>query len=174
VGCRAPVIVVVAGVSGSGKSTVGALLAGRMHAEFIDGDELHPAANVAKMRAGVPLTDADRGPWLAAIGAWMDRCIAAGACGVVTCSALRRAYRAALLTGRPDARLVFLCVDPGAAAARLAARHGHFFPATLLDSQFRDLEPPGDGEDVLVVDASRPAGELVAGIAARLRPGQQP
>lgn len=165
-------IVVVAGVSGSGKSTVGALLAGRMHGQFIDGDELHPAVNVAKMRAGVPLTDADRAPWLAAIGAWMDQRTAAGTSGVVTCSALRRAYRATLLNGRPDARLVFLRIDPGAAAARLAARHGHFFPAALLGSQFRDLEPPGDGEDVLVVEASRPAGELVADIAARLQPGQ--
>lgn len=165
-------IVVVAGVSGSGKSTVGALLAGRRHWEFIDGDELHPAANVAKMRAGVPLTDADRAPWLAAIGAWMDQRIAAGTSGVVTCSALRRAYREALLNGRPGARLVFLRIDPATAAARLAARHGHFFPTTLLDSQFRTLEPPGDDEGALIVDASRPPDELVAGIAAGLQDGQ--
>ena len=165
-------IVVVAGVSGSGKSTVAALLADRMNWEFIDGDELHPAANVAKMRAGIPLTDADRAPWLAAIGTWMDQRIAAGTSAVVTCSALRRAYRAALLDGRPDTRLVFLRIDPGTAAARLATRHGHFFPPVLLASQFRDLEPPGDGEDALVVDASRPAGDLVAVIAAGLPPGQ--
>lgn len=173
-GCRGPVIVVVAGVSGSGKSTVGALLAGRMGWKFIDGDELHPAANVAKMRAGVPLTDADRAPWLATIGAWMDQRIAAGTSGVVACSALRRAYRATLLDGRPDARLVFLLIDPATAAARLAARHGHFFPTTLLDSQFRALEPPGDGEDVLIVEAGRPPGELAAEIAAGLQPGRRP
>ncbi|MGH3158225.1 MAG: gluconokinase [Streptosporangiaceae bacterium] len=163
-GTAATLIVVVAGVSGSGKSTVGALLAERLHAVFADGDSFHPAANVAKMHAGVPLTDADRQPWLSAIGAWMDDRIAAGDRAVVACSALRRAYRDALLAGRPTARLVFLMVSPEVAAARLAARHGHFFPAGLLDSQFRDLEPPAPDENVLVVDADQPPARLAADI----------
>ena len=97
-------IVVIAGVSGSGKSTVGALLAGRLGWPFADGDAFHPAANLAKMKAGIPLTDADRGPWLAAIGAWMDERLAASQSAVVACSALRRAYRDALLGGRPGPR----------------------------------------------------------------------
>jgi gluconokinase len=162
------VIVVVAGVSGSGKSTVGALLASRLHWEFIDGDSLHPTANVAKMHAGVPLTDADRRPWLQAIEDWIDRRRAAGASAVVACSALHRAYREALLAGRPDTRLMFLMVSPAVAAARLAVRRGHFFPARLLESQFRELEPPGPDEPVLVIDADRPATELVADIISRL------
>lgn len=162
-------IVVVAGVSGSGKTTVGALLAGRLHWEFLDGDSLHSAANIAKMHAGVPLTDADRRPWLRAIEDWMDQRRSAGASAVVACSALHRAYRAELLAGRPEVRLVFLMVSRAVVAARLAARHGHFFPAGLLDSQFRELEPPGPDEPVLVLDASRPAEDLVADIISRLQ-----
>jgi gluconokinase len=163
------VIVVVAGVSGSGKSTVGALLASRLRWEFMDGDSLHPAANVAKMHAGVPLTDADRRPWLRAIENWTDQRRSAGASAVLACSALHRAYRAELVEGRPEVRLVFLMVSPAVAAARLAARHGHFFPAGLLDSQFRELQPPGPDEPMLVLDADRPPSELVAGIIASLQ-----
>jgi carbohydrate kinase (thermoresistant glucokinase family) len=162
------VIVVVAGISGSGKSTVGALLASRLHWEFMDGDSLHAAANVAKMHAGVPLTDADRRPWLRAIEDWMDKRISAGASAVVACSALHRAYRQELVAGRPEVRLVLLMVSPAVAAARLAARHGHFFPAGLLDSQLRELEPPGPDEPVLVIDADRSCEELVADIITRL------
>ena len=168
-GCRDTVIVVVAGVSGSGKTTVGAMLAGRLHWEFMDGDSLHPAANIAKMHAGLPLTDADRRPWLRAIEDWMDQRRAAGASAVLACSALHRAYREELAAGRPEVRLVFLRVSREVAAARLAVRHGHFFPARLLDSQFRDLEPPAPDEPVLVVDAGRPAAELVAEIISRLQ-----
>lgn len=160
-GCRSAVIVVVAGVSGSGKTTVGVQLAARLHWEFMDGDSLHSAANVAKMHAGVPLTDADRRPWLKAIEDWMDQRRAAGVSAVVACSALHRAYRDELLAGRPDARMVFLMVSRAVAAARLAARHGHFFPAGLLDSQFRELQPPGPDEPVLVANADRPWAELV-------------
>jgi carbohydrate kinase (thermoresistant glucokinase family) len=162
------VIVVVAGVSGSGKSTVGAMLAGRLHWEFMDGDSLHPAANIAKMRAGLPLTDADRRPWLRAMEGWMDQRRAAGASAVLACSALHRAYREELAAGRPEVRLVFLTVSREVVAARLAARHGHFCPARLLDSQFRVLEPPAPDEPVLVIDAGRPAAELVAEIITRL------
>jgi gluconokinase len=163
------VIVVVAGVSGSGKSTVGAALARHMHAEFADGDAFHPAANVAKMRAGQPLTDADREPWLRAIEAWMDERIADGLQGVIACSALHRAYRDRLLDGRPAARMVFLAITPQVAAQRVAHRPAHFFPARLLDSQFATLEPPEPDERVLVVDASQPVDVLVTGIAAGLR-----
>jgi gluconokinase len=161
-------IVVVAGVSGSGKSTVGALLAGRLGWAFADGDSFHPAANVAKMAAGIPLTDDDRRPWLGAIAAWMDERAAAGDSGVVACSALKRAYRDVLLDGRPAARLVFLDIGHDADMTRLAARHGHFFPARLLDSQFDDLEMPRAPENVLVVPADGTPEELVATIIRRL------
>jgi carbohydrate kinase (thermoresistant glucokinase family) len=163
------VIVVVAGVAGSGKSTAGAALARRLHAEFADGDAFHPLANVAKMRAGEPLTDADREPWLRAIEDWMDERIAARRQGVIACSALRRAYRDRLLRGRPDARMVFLALSPQVAAARLAGRPAHFFPTRLLDSQFATLEPPDPAERVLVMHADQPLDVLVAGIAADLR-----
>jgi gluconokinase len=171
VGCADAVIVVVAGVSGSGKSTVGALLAGVLGCEFTDGDAMHPAANVAKMHAGVALTDADREPWLATIAGWMDEQLAAGRSAVLACSALRRAYRSFLLDGRPAVRLVFLRISPEAAAARLATRHGHFFPAALLASQFRDLEPPGPDEPVLTVAAVQAPGALISEIVAALQPG---
>jgi gluconokinase len=161
-------IVVVAGVSGSGKSTIGALLAGRLGWAFADGDSFHPAANVAKMAAGTPLTDDDRWPWLAAIGTWMDERAAAGESGVVACSALKRAYREMLLDGRPAARLVFLDVPRDLDAARLNARHGHFFPAMLASTQFDDLEVPGPAENALVVPAAGTPEELVAAIIARL------
>jgi carbohydrate kinase (thermoresistant glucokinase family) len=121
-------ILIVAGVSGSGKTTVGSMLAGRLGWRFADADGFHPAANIAKMRAGIPLTDDDRWPWLRAIGAWMDERIRTGESAVVTCSALKRAYRDELLDGRPQAHLVFLAVDRDVVARRLTARHGHFFP----------------------------------------------
>ena len=143
-------IVVVAGVSGSGKTTVGTLLAARLGWTFADGDEFHPAANVARMRAGLPLTDADREPWLAALTAWMDQQTAAGQSAVLACSALRRAYRARLLGGRPAARMVFLLISRGEGETRLTARPGHFFPAALLDSQLETLEPPQPDEDYAV------------------------
>jgi gluconokinase len=164
-------IVIVAGVSGSGKTTVGALLAGRLGWQFADADDFHPAANVAKMRAGVPLTDEDRWPWLRAIGAWMDERIAGNDPAVITCSALKRSYRDLLLGGRPRARMVFLAPDREELARRLAARHGHFFPEQLLGSQFADLELPspeetGAGERVLTVvpaaDPETTAGAIVA------------
>jgi gluconokinase len=147
-------------VSGSGKTTVGRLLAGRLGWPFADGDSFHPAANVAKMAAGVPLTDDDRWPWLAAIRAWMDSTIAAGGSGVVACSALKRRYRDYLLEGRPEVRLVFLDVSRDEDLARLRARRGHFFPARLLDSQFGDLERPGSAEGALVL-AARPSPEAL-------------
>ncbi len=162
----------MAGVSGSGKTTVGALLAGHLHWPFADADDFHPAANVEKMRAGIPLTDADRWPWLRAIGGWMDERIARDEPAVITCSALKRAYRDALLGGRPQARMIFLAVDPEVLARRLAARHGHFFPGRLLSTQFDALEPPQPDERVLTVVAAGPAADTVAEIIAVLWPGE--
>ena len=159
-------IVIVAGVSGSGKTTVGALLAGRLGWRFADADDFHPAANVEKMRAGIPLTDADRWPWLRAIAAWMDERIGHGEDAVLACSVLKRSYRDLLLGGRPDARMVFLAPDPEVLARRLAARHGHFFPGQLLGTQLDALEPPGPDERVLtVVPADDPAATVTSIIA---------
>jgi gluconokinase len=161
-------IVIVAGVSGSGKTTVGALLAGQLGWEFEDGDGLHPASNIAKMEAGTPLTDEDRRPWLGAVAAWMDRQTAAGASGVIACSALKRSYRDRLLDGRPDVRMVFLRADRGTLAARLAARQGHFFRPELLDSQLAEAEIPRPGERAIVVDGSGPPAAVAREIIRRL------
>jgi carbohydrate kinase (thermoresistant glucokinase family) len=162
------VIVLVGGVAGSGKTTVGAVLADRLHWPFVDADAFHSAANIAKMRSGVPLTDADRQPWLAAIGSWMDERMAAGESAVAGCSALKRSYRDRLLAGRPQAWLAFLEISRELAHARLAARHGHFFTVKLLDSQFAELEPPLHEQRLLVLDATRPPDRLADEIIARL------
>ncbi|MDQ2811010.1 MAG: gluconokinase [Actinomycetota bacterium] len=159
-------ILIVAGLSGSGKTTVGAMLAGRLGWPFADADSFHPAANVEKMRAGLPLTDDDRWPWLRAIGAWMDERIAAGESAVVTCSALKRSYRDLLLGGRPQARMIFLEVGRDTLAERLAARQGHFFPGQLLGTQFDAFEPPQPGERaVSIVPAGDPAATVASIIA---------
>jgi gluconokinase len=161
-------IVVLAGVSGSGKTTVGSLLASRLGWPFEDGDALHPPANVAKMRSGVPLTDEDRKPWLAAVAGWMDRQIAAGVSAVVACSALKRRYREFLLSGRPTARLVLLDADREVLADRLRERHGHFFPVWLLESQLAALELPGPGEPGIVVTATGNPATIADEIIQRL------
>ncbi len=139
------------GVSGSGKTTIGALLAGRLGWAFEDGDDLHPASNVAKMAGGTPLTDADRWPWLDAIAAWIDGLRVAGNQGVVTCSALKRVYRDRLLLGRDDVRLVYLQGNHELISKRQAARQGHFMPTSLIDSQFATLEQPTPEERPFVV-----------------------
>jgi gluconokinase len=162
------VIVVMAGVAGSGKTTVGQLLARRVGWVFADGDEFHPAANVAKMHAGIPLTDADRRPWLQAIAAWMNARAEAGESAVVACSALKRRYRELLLAANPAVRLVFLVIPLDADEARLGARQGHFFPRQLLDSQFADLELPAPPEPVLVVATTGTAGQTAGEIMGRL------
>jgi gluconokinase len=162
-------IVVVAGVAGSGKTTVGLLLAGRLGWTFADGDSFHPAANVARMRAGLPLTDADRGPWLAAMTSWMDGIIATGQSAVLACSALKRRYREELLEGRDQAELVFLVISREQDEGRLTTRHGHFFPEPLLASQFADLELPEDEQRVHLVDVgNRPAGQVTEQIVTLL------
>jgi gluconokinase len=168
------VILIVAGVAGSGKTTVGALLAGRLRWRFADADTFHPEANVAKMHAGIPLTDADREPWLCAVTDWMDERIAAGQSGVVTCSALKRAYRDRLLNGRPMATMVFLQVSREVLEQRLATRPGHFFPGKLLDSQLEALEPPGPDERVHTVLAERDSATTAAQIIAVLWPYGEP
>jgi carbohydrate kinase (thermoresistant glucokinase family) len=142
------------GVAGSGKTTIARMLADRLGWRFQEGDALHPPANVAKMSAGTPLTDDDRWPWLHAIAAVIDGWRGEGASGIVTCSALKRAYRAILVGDRPDVRIVHLAGDKALIAARMAARKGHFMPTALLDSQFATLEPPGPEENAITVDIS--------------------
>jgi gluconokinase len=161
-------VVVIMGVSGSGKTTIAALLAGRLQWEFEDGDWLHPAANVDKMHSGVALTDEDRRPWLQAIAAWIDQTRRAGRHGVVACSALKRRYRDVLIGARPDVRLVYLKGDEALIARRIAARHGHFMPAALLHSQFEALEEPAPDEKPIVVSIDARPGDIVARIAAEL------
>ncbi len=162
------------GVSGSGKTTVGALLAGRLGWNFAEADDFHPAANIAKMRSGVPLDDADRLPWLNAIAAQIDRWRAEGRNGVVTSSALKRRYRDILVGDRPEVRLVYLKGDRELIAHRLAARQGHFMPASLLDSQFANLEEPGPDERPIVVAIGDPPAALVEQIIAALNLGRPP
>jgi gluconokinase len=161
-------IVVLGGVSGSGKSAVGTVLAARLGWAYEDSDALHSPAEIAKMRSGVPLTDADRWPWLAAVAAWMDQRIGAGESAVVACSALKRSYRDYLYRDRPAVRIAILHGDPDMLAARLAARRGHFFPPRLLESQLADLEMPGDGEPTLLVAVTRAPAELADEIIRRL------
>jgi gluconokinase len=161
-------IVVLAGTSGSGKSTIGSVLATRLGWTFEDTDALHSPAQIAKMRSGQPLTDADRWPWLATVAAWMDQRIAAGESAVVACSALKRSYRDYLYRGRPAVRMVILMADPDMLAARLAARRGHFFPARLLQSQLADLEMPDDAERTFTVLTGRSPDETADEIIRRL------
>ena len=167
-------ILIVAGVAGSGKTTVGALLAGRLRWRFADADSFHPAANVAKMREGIPLTDADREPWLHAICDWMDQMISAGQSAVVTCSALKRVHRQQLLAGRPDATMVFLEVSPEVLDRRLLERPGHFFSEKLLKSQLDALEPIGPDERVETVRAEGEPGQTAAKVIAALWPYGEP
>ncbi len=149
-----PCVLLVTGVSGSGKSTIGAMLAQRLGWQYAEADDFHPEANLAKMVAGHPLDDADRWPWLANIAAWIDATTAAGRAAVVSCSALKRAYRDLLREGRPNVRLIYLDAGKQTIRARLSTRRGHFFPASLLDSQFADLEPPAQDEHAYRVPVS--------------------
>jgi gluconokinase len=155
-------VFVVMGVSGTGKSTVAALLAERLGWPLQEGDALHPQANIDKMAAGQPLTDADRRPWLDRVAAWIDQRAAAGEPGVVACSALRRAYRDVLR--RDFVRFVHLTGERELIARRLLERQGHFMPASLLDSQLATLQPPGEDERAIAVDIALDPGEQVAAI----------
>ena len=162
-----PPVLVVMGVSGAGKSTIAGELAARLGWLFEEGDALHPEANVAKMHAGIPLTDADRQPWLESVAAWIDARRAARQPGIITCSALKRSYRRIVIGDRPEVRLVYLRGSRDVMAEHLARRSGHFMPASLLQSQIDTLEEPGPDEDPLIVDVGPPASE-VAGEIIRL------
>ncbi len=161
---RTPLVVLM-GVAGSGKTTVGRALAARLGLDFVDADDLHPAANKARMRAGTPLTDAERWPWLDAVHSVLRAAAAAGTGAVVACSALRAAYRDRLAHELPELRFVHLTADRDVLAARLAARRGHFFGPALLDSQLETLEPLPAGP---TFDSSRPLPELLERIAELL------
>ena len=161
-------IVVLGGTSGIGKTTIGNVLAARLGWTFEDSDALHSPAQIAKMRSGQPLTDADRWPWLETVAAWMDQRIAAGESAVIACSALKRSYRDYLYRGRSAVRIVLLVADPQTLAARLADRRGHFFPARLLQSQLADLQMPDDAERTYVVLAVRSPAETAEEIIRRL------
>jgi gluconokinase len=165
---RVPAVIVVMGVSGSGKSTIAAMLAHRLHWIYEDGDWFHPKANIEKMHHGEPLTDADRWPWLRAIAAWIDKTRQSGGHGVVACSALKRAYRDILIGERRDVRIVFLKGDRDLIARRIAARDDHFMPASLLDSQFAALEEPAGDERPIVVSIAPHPREIVDDIVAKL------
>lgn len=156
------------GVSGSGKSTVGRQVADALGWEFRDGDDFHPPENVAKMRAGTPLNDDDRRPWLLAIQRWMRATQAAGGSGVIACSALKEAYRDLLLREEPWVRFVHLAGPKEVIAERMKARSGHFMPSSLLDSQFAALEAPADA---WVEDIRNRPDEIVARILQRVREG---
>ena len=159
----APSAVVVMGVSGCGKTAVGEALARRLGARFVDADDFHPPANVEKMRAGVPLDDADRAPWLATLNALLRDEVAARRPVVLACSALRQRYRDALAEGVPGLRVVHLSGSFELIASRLAARRHRYMPASLLRSQFEALEPP---REAVTVDVS---GDVDAVVEAALR-----
>jgi len=163
-----PSVIVVMGVSGSGKSTVASMLAHRLRWTYEDGDWFHPEANVEKMHHGEPLTDEDRWPWLRAIAAWIDNTRKAGTHGVVACSALKRVYRDILVGARRDVRLVFLKGDRELIGRRIAARDDHFMPAALLDSQFAALEEPAADERPIVVSIAPHPREIVDDIVNAL------
>jgi gluconokinase len=155
--------VVVMGVSGTGKSTIGRSLAEALGLPFVEGDDLHPDANVAKMAAGIPLTDADRAPWLDRVAARLDEPV------VITCSALKRSYRDRLRRAAPDLVLVYLHGTRELLEERMAQRDGHFMPTSLLDSQLATLEEPAADEDVIPVDVKLRPDEIVELVTHRLR-----
>ena len=160
----APVVLIVMGVSGAGKSGIAEALRDRLGWPFQEGDALHPAANVQKMHAGIALTDADRAPWLAAIKGWIDARCAAGESGLITCSALKRAYRDFLIAGRSGVRLLYLKAEKSVLEDRLAHRQGHFMPASLLESQLATLEEPQADEHPIIinVDGSKAQSQAAA------------
>ncbi|MDB5487924.1 MAG: rpiA [Reyranella sp.] len=172
-----PPILVIMGVSGAGKTTIARELAGRLGWVFEEGDTLHPEANVAKMHAGIALTDADRQPWLERVAAWIDGQRAKKQAGIITCSALKRSYRQIIVGDRPEVRLVYLRGGHDLIAQHLAARDGHFMPASLLQSQIDTLEEPLPAEDALVVDVGPSAADVaqevirLLGASAAIGPG---
>ncbi len=166
-----PCALIVMGVSGSGKSTIAEALGQRLGWRFEDGDSFHPASNVEKMRAGHPLTDEDRWPWLDAIADEIGRICGQGGHIIIACSALKHTYRDVLLRGRGDVRFVFLKGTKELIAERLAQRKGHFMPPGLLTSQFDTLEPPEAGEHVITVSIDETVEAIVDGIVRQLKLG---
>ncbi|HEY5116567.1 MAG TPA: gluconokinase [Nakamurella sp.] len=165
-------VLVIMGVSGSGKSTVAGILAGRLGWDLEEGDDLHPPANVEKMHSGIPLTDEDRWPWLESVAAWIREHTAAGLPGIITCSALKRIYRDRI---RGDhVVFVHLAGDKDIIERRMSARRDHFMPTTLLDSQIDTLEPPDPDENTLVVNIGRRPVDMAAEIIDRLGLTAQP
>jgi gluconokinase len=160
-------VLVVMGVAGSGKSTVGRLLADRLGWVFREGDDLHSSANVAKMRAGIPLSDEDRRPWLNRLAAWVDTRLRAGENGVLTCSALKRSYRDRI-GSHGGVVFVYLTLDRDTLRGRLVRRTGHYMPADLLASQLATVEEPTPDEPAIRVQASRPAEAMVEEVLAQL------
>jgi carbohydrate kinase (thermoresistant glucokinase family) len=167
---QSPCALIVMGVSGAGKTTIGETLAARLGWPYEDADTFHPASNVAKMSAGHPLTDEDRWPWLKAIAAEIDRACAAGEHIVIGCSALKRAYRDVLMHGRTDIRLVYLDGTQSLIADRLSHRKGHFMPPGLLISQFAALEPPTPDERPVTVCIDAEVELIVDRIISQLSP----
>lgn len=162
-------VLVIMGVSGSGKSTVAGILAGALKWDLEEGDDLHPASNVAKMASGTPLTDEDRWPWLETIADWIREHTGAGEPGIVTCSALKRSYRDVLRSGSgDDVVFVHLAGTRDRISGRLNARMDHFMPSTLLDTQLSTLEPIDADERAIVVDVGPPPAEIAARIIAEL------
>jgi gluconokinase len=155
-------VVIVMGVSASGKSTVGARLAQQLGVPFLEGDSLHPASNRAKMASGHPLDDVDRRPWLAALTEWIRSTAAEGHGGVATCSTLKRAYRDQFRRTGADVWFIYLALDRQIAAERIAHRHGHFMPPKLLDSQYDILDPLHADEPGVTIDASGSTAQVVA------------
>ena len=168
----APHALIVMGVSGSGKTTIGEELARRIGWRYEDADTFHPASNVAKMSAGQPLTDEDRWPWLRAIADEIDRTVDAGERIVIGCSALRRVYRDILVHGRDDIRIVHLQGTQALIADRLGQRKGHFMPPGLLTSQFGTLEPPTPDEHAVTVSIDAPVETIVDNILSQLKSSQ--
>lgn len=164
----APAHLVLMGVAGSGKTTLARLLQERLGRPYAEADDFHPQANVDKMRAGIPLTDADRAPWLAALRDWLTAQARAGRSTVVTCSALRRAYRDVLREAEGRVRFVHLVAEPDVIGQRLAARTDHFMPPSLLPSQLAALEPLAEDEDGIVVPVDAPPDEVAARVLAAL------
>lgn len=163
-----PKLYVVMGVTGSGKSTVGAAFAHALGVEFVEGDDFHPSANVRRMASGIPLTDDDRAGWLAALASRIRDANDAGKGLVLTCSALKRSYRNVLRSAAPDLQFVFLKASRELLANRLSVRTGHFMPASLLDSQLSTLEEPAFDEHAWVCDMDASPEKIVADLNARV------
>lgn len=162
-----PRVILLMGVAGCGKTTIGQRLAKRLGWRFRDADSFHPQSNIDKMKSGTPLTDEDRVPWLDAIAAWIDECVRTNQPGVVTCSALKRVYRSRIIGERTNVRLVYLKGSKQLIADRMSRRKNHFMPTSLLDSQFATLEEPRMTEKPIVMSVALPPNRIVERIISQ-------